>query len=151
LVFVLVDNNYDNEPFYVDNMAYESVTKTDTRNGRLVFLKGDVMSGINKPNELQEDTNKLQQEMINETKTYNRVRTTHNIVMILLTAAIVFLGVITLLTNYNKPGRYSIASANLDAVYVLDTKTSRVWLRIVAGNIYLGTNENPKREKNFLP
>lgn len=96
-------------------------------------------------NELQSTANKLQQKMINEIETNNRVTSTHSIVMIALTVAIVFLGVITLLTNLNKPGRYAISGR-----YVLDTKTSQFWLRGTSDIVYFGTNENPKLEKNLL-
>ena len=95
-------------------------------------------------NELQATANGLQQKMINQIETNNRVTSTHSKVMIGLTAAIVFLGVITLLTNYNKPGRYAISGQ-----YVLDTKTSQLWLRArtETGVAYFGTNENPTFER----
>lgn len=50
-----------------------------------------------------------------------------------------------------KQGRYTLSSAGGaggGAVYVLDTRTSQLWIRSPANfNMYLGTNENPKREK----
>lgn len=58
--------------------------------------------------------------------------------------------VILLLLSRGKQGRYAMTSVSLEGVYVLDTKTSQVWLRSLQGNVYLGTNENPKCEKNLL-
>lgn len=100
-------------------------------------------------NELQATANGLQQQMINEITTNNRVTSFHSKVMIALTAAIVFLGVITLLTNRNTPGRYAISgSTDGVGVFVLDTKTSQLWRRAktIFGITYLGTNENPTDE-----
>ena len=94
-------------------------------------------------NELQATANGLQQQMINEIKTNNRVTSFHSKVMVGLTAAIVFLALISLLTNFNRPGRYEISDR-----YVLDTKTSQLWLRATTDVVYFGTNENPTFEKN---
>jgi hypothetical protein len=113
------------------------------------LLKGYVMDyqerqaiAIENANNLQHTANCFQEEMIKEMKTNNRVTSFHSTVMIVLTAAIVFLGVITLLTNRNKPGRYAI-SGSTNAGLVIDTKTSRLWLRTAAVTVDLGTNENP--------
>ena len=67
----------------------------------------------------------------------------HNIVYILLIIIIV------LLLGRGKQGRYSLSSAGDGTMtYVLDTKTSQLWVRSPANvNMYLGTNENPKRER----
>ncbi len=67
----------------------------------------------------------------------------HNIVYILLVIIIV------LLLSKEKQGRYALSPAGDGmAAYVLDTKTSQLWVRSPANvNMYLGTNENPKREK----
>ena len=100
---------------------------------------------IKAANGCQDTANKLQQKMINEMETNNRVTSTHNKMMRWLSAAIVFLAVITLLTNYNKTGRYAISRAG-GRMCVLDTKTSRVWMRSAQSNICMGTNENPKVE-----
>lgn len=97
---------------------------------------------LKEANELQATANGLQQKMINEIEINNRVTSTHSKVMIGLTAAIVFLGVITFLTNYNKPGRYAISDG-----YVLDTKTSQFWQRATTEVKYFGTNENPTFER----
>jgi len=102
---------------------------------------------LKEANELQATANGLQQEMIKEIKTNNRVTSMHSKVMIGLTVAIVFLGIITLLTNLNKTGRYAMTQVDLRAQHVLDTKTSQMWIRSLEGNFDLGTNENPKREK----
>ncbi len=64
---------------------------------------------------------------------------------------IVLVVVILLLLSRGKQGRYAITSASREAVYVLDTKTSQVWLRSLEGNVCLGTNENPRLENNLLP
>jgi len=99
-----------------------------------------------KSNELQDTANELQQEMIDEVEKNNRVTSTHNKVMMCLSLAIVFLAGITLWTNYNKTGRYVI-SGGKGGVYILDTKTSRLWQRAPSANAYLGTNENPMFER----
>ena len=80
---------------------------------------------MNEANELQDTANKLQQKMINEIETNNRVTSTHNKMMRWLTFAIVFLAFITLWTNYNNTGRYAISGAK-GGVYVLNTKTSQL-------------------------
>lgn len=99
---------------------------------------------IKAANELKGTANKLQQKMINEMEANNRVTSTHNKMMSWLTVAIVFLACITLFTNYNKTGRYAIATLGPNGVFVLDTKTSQLWLRTESTNIYLGINKNPK-------
>lgn len=112
------------------------------------LLKGDIMDiqaqvkTMQAANELQATANGLQQKMIDEIKTNNRVTSTHNKIMIGLTAAIVFLALISLFTNYNKPGRYAMSDR-----YVLDTKTSQLWLRATSQATYFGTNENPTFER----
>jgi len=57
--------------------------------------------------------------------------------------------VILLLLSRGKQGRYAISSAGRDTVYVLDTKTSRLWQRSARPreNLYFGTNENPIFER----
>ncbi len=79
----------------------------------------------------------------------SRARLTHDTAMRRLTWAIVGLMVVgvvltlvTLWANYNKPGRYVISTSTTGTV-VLDTKTSRLWIRSGYTNVYLGTNENP--------
>jgi len=46
----------------------------------------------------------------------------------------------------DKQGRYAVAGTE-SAAYVLDTRTSQLWVRSSFGRcIYLGTNDNPKNE-----
>ena len=101
-------------------------------------------------NELQEIANKLQEERIQVIKTNNEVTSAHNTVMRLLTGAIVFLAIISaiisLVTNYNKTGRFEISSTS-GITYILDTKTSELWVRSGGQSVCLGTNKNPKLEK----
>jgi ferric-dicitrate binding protein FerR (iron transport regulator) len=50
----------------------------------------------------------------------------------------------------NKPGRYAMSvmpGESPEVVYVLDTKTSQLWLRTGEEHIYLGTNDSPKCEE----
>ena len=47
--------------------------------------------------------------------------------------------------GWNTPGRYVLSGAGGGA-YVLDTKTSRLWVRGPEIKMYLGTNEQPKKE-----
>lgn len=104
------------------------------------------MTEINKANKLQEQLNKLKQEMINQTKANNEMTSKHNKKIRWLTLAIVILGIITIWASYNKTGRYAMSSDDTGSVFVLDTKTSQVWLRTPRGNNYdWGTNENSKR------
>jgi len=46
----------------------------------------------------------------------------------------------------NKHGRYALSGIG-GAAYVLDTKTSRLWVRGSGITIYLGTNDQPKDER----
>ena len=98
-------------------------------------------------NVLQEKANILQQKMIGVMERNNDVTSRYNTRMLWLTGAIVFLALITLWTNYNKTGRYAISSmGGANAAFVLDTKTSKLWVRRMSESIYyLGTNETPKR------
>jgi hypothetical protein len=52
--------------------------------------------------------------------------------------------------GWNTPGRYALSEAG-GAAYVLDTKTSRLWVRSSRGSCYLGTNDNPKFERKEIP
>ena len=101
------------------------------------FLKGNNMR--------MNEANEIQKQLVNVIDKNNKVTSTHNKVMRLLSAAIVFLAAITLLTNYNKTGRYAISTADRTGVYVLDTKTSQLWVRALGGSSFrLGTNKNPE-------
>jgi len=104
------------------------------------------MTVIGKANNIQEELKEVTKQNYTTTKIHYRV-------MWALTAIIAISAIATLYCTYflNKTGRYAMTSASLEAVYVLDTKTSQVWIRSVEGNVDLGTNENPKREKNLLP
>jgi len=105
-------------------------------------------------NELQKEANKLQQEMIAETKENNTVTSDHNsaikrltFFIVLLGTLTVLLGILTIWTNLNKTGRYAISTGQGGKTFVLDTKTSQLWIRTTSANAYLGTNENPMFEK----
>ena len=97
--------------------------------------------------------NNIQEELKEVTKQNYTTTKVHYRVMWVLTAIIALSAIATFYCNYflNKTGRYAMTSASLEAVYVLDTKTSQIWLRGLAGNVDLGANENPEREENLLP
>jgi len=88
--------------------------------------------GMNRERELNS-----QEETVRITARYNKLTIT-------LTTCIVFLTAITILPNFSKTGRYAISGVSERSAYVLDTKTSELWIRAIGGvNIYMGTNENP--------
>ena len=98
--------------------------------------------------------NEIQAELAEAIKTHNKATSRQNMLMVLLTGVLVFLTVVIIaltvfmLRTSNKEteiGRYAI-SASEKGLSVLDTKTSKLWLRYPGGNIYLGTNENPMDE-----
>ena len=99
-------------------------------------------------NVLQDTANKLQEEMIEETRKNSKVTAKQNTVIIWLTLAIVVVGVLAVLSNfYNTTGRYVISSVGGDAAFILDTKTSEMWFRGPGTSVvHLGTNKNPKAE-----
>ena len=105
---------------------------------------------IENANNLQHTANCFQEEMIKEIKTNNKETSFHSKVMIGLTVAIVFVGFVglwpILWPNYDKIGRYAIWGSTSGGA-VLDTKTSQLWIRAAGVSVYLGTNENPKREE----
>ena len=105
---------------------------------------------------LTEENVKSLKEQLEEMKKNNEVTSRHNTVIRCLTGAIVVLALITLgtnlWTNYNKTGRYAITGAgSKGTLYVLDTKTSRLWIRSAQVNICLGTNEDPMIKTVSLP
>ena len=54
--------------------------------------------------------------------------------------------VILLLLCRGKQGRYAISTGQGGQTFILDTKTSQLWLRTTGANAYLGTNKNPMFE-----
>jgi hypothetical protein len=61
---------------------------------------------------------------------------------------ILLAGVIVLLLCRREQGRYALSPlADGSGAYVLDTKTSQVWVRGPGISIYFGTNENPQMKK----
>lgn len=91
-----------------------------------------------------EKANELQKQMIDVIDKNNKITSGHNRLMLVLTAVIVLL---TIFTLGNKTGQYAISVAGSNAVYVLDIKTSQLWLRTAGGISFdLGTNKNPKME-----
>ena len=54
--------------------------------------------------------------------------------------------VILLLLIRGKQGRYAISTGQGEKTFVLDTKTSQLWLRKTGTSTYLGTNKNPTHE-----
>jgi len=70
----------------------------------------------------------------------------------LLAGLVLWLGtsVVVWSLSGNKQGRYALSGAR-EVAYVLDTKTSRLWLRGPGITIYLGTNDNPKNERKEIP
>ena len=84
-----------------------------------------------------------QLDLIRETKIHNRLTRW-------LTCAIIVLAFFTWLSNRNSPGRYAISTVGdtFTSVYVLDTKTSQLWLRSGGRAVYYGTNKEAI-EKNI--
>lgn len=59
---------------------------------------------------------------------------------------ILLLLVLCLLLYANRNnGRYAVCTVSTGDCYVLDTKTSKVWLRMIGENAYLGTNKYPEK------
>jgi hypothetical protein len=55
--------------------------------------------------------------------------------------------IVVLLLSRSGEGRYAISSTGYkDGIAILDTKTSKLWIRTIAGNAYLGTNKKPKHD-----
>ena len=55
--------------------------------------------------------------------------------------------ILIVLLNNRGIGRYQIATSQFkEACWILDTKTSRLWVRALAsnGSVYLGTNDEPR-------
>lgn len=103
------------------------------------FWKGEeIMTVIKKELELRKESNEIQRELKEVIKQNYKATIIHNIAMVVLTAIII---VLTIFTLFNKTGRYAISGAKV-GVYVLDTKTSQLWMRTASANVYLGTNEN---------
>ena len=60
---------------------------------------------------------------------------------------VVLLLIIICLLSYTRRnnGRYMLCPcATKGIVYVLDTKTSKLWLRLPSANVYMGTNNKPE-------
>ena len=93
-----------------------------------------------------ENANEINGKLVKVIDKNNKVTSGHNKLMIWLTILIVLLTIFTLLSNYNNIGRYVISSQERGIVYVLDTKTSQLWIRSTGANRDLGTNENPMYE-----
>ena len=59
--------------------------------------------------------------------------------------------IVVLLISRGGEGRYAFAALDPSAVFVLDTKTSRLWAHTMTGNVLdLGTNKNPKNPKGQI-
>lgn len=95
------------------------------------------MTRSNEQAETMRDSNRIQEQHSIETSDHNKK-------MRILQLVIVVLAIITLWSSCNQTGRYAI-SGGKDGVYVLDTKTSQLWVRALDGSSYrLGTNKNPE-------
>lgn len=103
------------------------------------------MTEMEKANELQEKANEIQEEMKEVIKNYNEVTTKHNEAIKWLTICVVVLGILAIWTNYNQAGRYAVSGGD-GGVYILDTKTSQLWVRrgVIAADF--GTVQDPKAE-----
>jgi len=44
------------------------------------------------------------------------------------------------------PGRYAVSTIGSEGAFVLDTRTGQLWARGYSKTVYLGTNENPRKE-----
>ena len=55
--------------------------------------------------------------------------------------------IILLLLSRGKQGRYTLVAGPRGGSFVLDTRTSQLWIRGTGGNMNMGTNEKPVREK----
>lgn len=99
------------------------------------------MTVKNKANNIQEELKEVTKQNYTTTRKHYRV-------IGVLTAIIALSAIATFYGNYflNKTGRYAMTSVSPEAVYVLDTKTSRLWMRTIQkkATFDLGTNENPK-------
>ena len=62
-------------------------------------------------------------------------------------AYIVLVVVILLLLSRGKQGRYTLVAGQRGGAFVLDTRTSQLWIRAREGNMNMGTNEKPVLEK----
>jgi len=60
---------------------------------------------------------------------------------------ILLAGVIVVLLCTRGQGRYALSSGPQHCAYVLDTRTSQLWLRELGETMYLGTNENPQERE----
>ena len=58
---------------------------------------------------------------------------------------ILLAGAIALLIWAGGQARYALCTGS-DGAYVLDTRTGQLWLRHDSYTLYLGTNENPRRQ-----
>ena len=70
-------------------------------------------------------------------------------ILLLLLILVILLGMRN--TNNNscyRNGRYQIASNGNNACWVIDTKTSQLWLRNIRGGYDLGTNSNPHNARD---
>ena len=86
---------------------------------------------------------KIQEEMKELTKQIHTTTKGHYIVMSVLTMIIALSAIATIFRN---TGRYAISQVDKTGVFILDTKTSRLWIRTIEkkATFDLGTNENPK-------
>ena len=96
-------------------------------------------------------SNKIQEELKEVTKQNYTTTKINYKVMWVLTAIIALSAIAAFYCNYflNKTVRYAISSASKNIAFVLDTKTSQLWVRTTSKNVYLGTNENPMLEQIF--
>lgn len=102
---------------------------------------------MEKQTKILKEANEIQAKLADVIKKHNKMTSTHNLLMVLLTIVIVILTIFTLRTNRNEIGRYAISTGQGGKAFVLDTKTSQLWIRTTSANAYLGTNENPMFER----
>jgi len=96
------------------------------------------------------NANEIQAKLADVIKKHNKMTSIHNLLMVLLTIIIIILTIFTLRTNSNEIGRYAITGGR-GGVYLLDTKTSQLWIRTTKASLYLGTNENAMYESISRP
>lgn len=60
-------------------------------------------------------------------------------ILLLILVIVILLG----MRNTNNNGRYQIAGNSSNTCWVIDTKTSQLWMRNTRGGYDLGTNSNP--------
>jgi len=102
-----------------------------------------------------DSTNELLRTTIDETIKNNATTSEHNkwikwltVLIVVLTAVTVFS---TFLSSCNQTGRYASFQNHSGGLFIVDTRTSRIWFRGVNKMAYMGTIKNPKKVQDGVP